>query len=276
MNVNKDKPVIFVVSDSLGETADLLARAAASQFDGEGVEIRRVPYVSEKSEIETIFEEAAEYKSVIIFTVVVNELRQEIARLSQENQIPCVDLLGPTLDAVTKVSGQQPKMETGLLRKMDRDYFRKIEAVEFAVKYDDGKDARGLIQADVVLTGVSRTSKTPVCMYLGHKKIKAANMPLVPEIAPPQELFEINPKKIIGLTIKAEALNRIRNERLRALGLNAGADYANINRIIEELEYAESIFKRIGCVVIDVSNRAIEETAGKILELYYKGEKNAK
>jgi regulator of PEP synthase PpsR (kinase-PPPase family) len=276
MNVNKDKPVIFVVSDSLGETADLLARAAASQFDGAGVEIRRVPYVSEKSEIETIFKEAAEYKSVIIFTVVVNELRQEIARLSQENQIPCVDLLGPTLDAVTKVSGQQPKMETGLLRKMDRDYFRKIEAVEFAVKYDDGKDARGLIQADVVLTGVSRTSKTPVCMYLGHKKIKAANMPLVPEIAPPQELFEINPKKIIGLTIKAEALNRIRNERLRALGLNAGADYANINRIIEELEYAESIFKRIGCVVIDVSNRAIEETAGKILELYYKGEKNAK
>ncbi|MCR6544046.1 pyruvate, water dikinase regulatory protein [Dehalobacterium formicoaceticum] len=276
MNQKKDKPVIFVVSDSLGETADLLARAAASQFDSGGVEIRRVPYVSVVSEIETIFREAAVYNSVITYTVVVNELREEISRLSKAYEIPCVDLLGPTLDAVTKVSGLQPKMETGLLRKLDRDYFRKVEAVEFAVKYDDGKDARGLIQADVVLTGVSRTSKTPVCMYLAHNKIKAANMPLVPEVAPPQELFEINPKKIIGLTIKAEALNVIRNERLKALGLNPGADYASINRIIQELEYAENIFKRIGCAVIDVSNRAIEETAGKISEIYYKGEKNVK
>ncbi|MGI6684114.1 MAG: pyruvate, water dikinase regulatory protein [Bacillota bacterium] len=276
MKEHKSEPVIFVVSDSLGETAELVARAAGSQFDGGHVNICRVPYVSQVSDIEAVFPEAMKYNSVIAYTVVIKELRDAIKRLSQEYNIPCVDLLGPTMDAVTKVTGMQPKMETGLLRKLDDDYFRRVEAIEFAVKYDDGKDARGLIQADIVLIGVSRTSKTPVCMYLGHKKIKAANMPLVPEVAPPKELFEIPAKKIIGLTINAELLNGIRNERLKALGLGAGADYANPNRIIQELEYAESIFKRIGCAVVNVTNRAVEETAGKVLEIYYKGEKNVK
>lgn len=276
MKENNNEPVIFVVSDSLGETAEWVARAAGSQFDGGRVNIRRVPYVSQVSDIEDIFPEAAKYNSVITYTVVVQELKEAIKRLSKEYDIPCVDLLGPTLDAVALVTGMQPKMAIGLLRKLDDDYFRKVEAIEFAVKYDDGKDARGLTKADIVLIGVSRTSKTPVCMYLGHKRLKAANLPLVPEVAAPQELFEISPKKIIGLTIKSQLLNDIRNERLKALGLGAGADYANPNRIIEELEYAESIFKRIGCPVIDVTNRAVEETAGKVLEIYYKGEKNVK
>lgn len=276
MKDNNSEPVIFVVSDSLGETAELVARAAGSQFDGGHVDIRRVPYVAEVADIEAIFSEAVKYNSVITYTVVIRELREAIKRLSQRYQVPCVDLLGPTLDAVTLVTGLQPKMETGLLRKLDDDYFRKVEAIEFAVKYDDGKDARGLTKADIVLIGVSRTSKTPVCMYLGHKKIKAANMPLVPEVAAPQELFEISPRKIIGLTIKSQLLNEIRNERLKALGLSAGADYANPNRIIQELEYAEGLFKRIGCAVIDVTNRAVEETASKVLEIYYKGEKNVK
>lgn len=276
MKDNNSEPVIFVVSDSLGETAEWVARAAGSQFDGGRVNIRRVPYVSHVSDIEAIFLEAVKYNSVITYTVVIKSLREAIKRLSEEYGIPCVDLLGPTLDAVTLVTGMQPKMATGLLRKLDDDYFRKVEAIEFAVKYDDGKDARGLTKADIVLIGVSRTSKTPVCMYLGHKKLKAANMPLVPEVAPPQELFEISSKKIIGLTIKSQLLNDIRNERLKALGLGSGADYANPNRIIQELEYAENLFKRIGCAVIDVTNRAVEETAGRVLEIYFKGEKNVK
>jgi regulator of PEP synthase PpsR (kinase-PPPase family) len=275
-NGNNRLPVVFVVSDSLGETAEFVARAAASQYDHGNIEIRRIPYVSEVSDIEEIFEEALKYNSVITYTVVIKELREAIDKLSAEHNIPCVDLLGPSLEAISKVSGRKPKMETGLLRKLDEEYFRKVEAIEFAVKYDDGKDARGLKNADVVLIGVSRTSKTPVCMYLAHKRIKAANMPLVPEVAAPEELFQISPKRIIGLTIKPHLLNEIRQERLKALGLTSGADYANPNRIIKELEYAESIFKRIGCTVIDVTNRAIEETSGKVLEIYYKreGEKN--
>ncbi|MDD2497395.1 MAG: kinase/pyrophosphorylase [Desulfitobacteriaceae bacterium] len=273
MDNSEKNPVVFVVSDSLGETADFVARAAASQFDGGNVEIRRVPYVSDKEDIEEIFKEALNYNSIITYTVMIRELREMIERLSREKKIPCVDLLGPTVKAIASATGLMPKMETGLLRKLDEEYFRRVEAIEFAVKYDDGKDPRGLKSADLVLIGVSRTSKTPVCMYLAHKKIKAANMPLVPEVAPPEELFQIPARKIVGLTIRPQLLNEIRQERLKALGLTSGADYANPNRIIRELEYAEAIFKRIGCNVIDVTNRAIEETAGKLLEIYYKGER---
>jgi len=276
VNGDNRQPVVFVVSDSLGETAEFVARASASQFDHGQVEIRRIPYVSEVSHIDEIFDQAAKYNSVIIYTVVVKELREAIDRLSVQKNVPCVDLLGPSLDAITEVTGMKPKMETGLLRKLDEEYFRKVEAIEFAVKYDDGKDPRGLRNADVVLIGVSRTSKTPVCMYLAHKKVKAANMPLVPEVSPPEELFQINPKKIIGLSIRPQLLNEIRQERLKALGLAAGADYANPNRILRELDYAQSIFKRTGCTVIDVTNRAVEETASRVLEIYFKGERHGR
>lgn len=260
-------PVVFVVSDSLGETADLVARAAASQFVGGQVEIRRIPFVSEAADIDYIFREADRYNSIIAYTVVIPALRELIEKMAEEKGIPCVDLLGPTLKALTRTTGIKPSLETGLMRKMDEEYFRRVEAVEFAVKYDDGKDARGLSKADIVLVGVSRTSKTPVSMYLAHQRIKAANLPLVPEVPPPEELFRIPPKKIVGLTIRAGHLNEIRQERLRTLGLTAGADYANPNRIIMELEYADKLFRRLGCAVIDVTNRAVEETASMILAI---------
>ena len=141
--------------------------------------------------------------------------------------------------------------------------------MEFAVKYDDGKDPRGVLKADLVIIGVSRTSKTPLSMYLANKNIKVANIPLVPEAKVPQELFQIPSKKIVGLTNTPEKLNEIRTERLRALGLstaNSGENkYANMERILEEIDFAESLMKKIGCPIINVSNKAIEETAEKII-----------
>jgi regulator of PEP synthase PpsR (kinase-PPPase family) len=157
-----------------------------------------------------------------------------------------------------------------LLRKVDEMYYRRVEAVEFAVRYDDGKDPRGITQADIVLVGVSRTSKTPLSMYLAHKRVKVANVPLVPEVAPPEELYKVERGKVIGLVIKPELLNNIRTERLKTLGLSGQASYANFERILEELEFADKIMKKLGCPVIDVTNRAVEETASKILEIYYR------
>lgn len=257
----------------MGETAEFVARAAASQFNAGRVELRRVPYVSGKEQIAEIIEEARCFKSVIAYTIVIPELKEELLRLAKAHQLPLVDILGPMVDALSGMTGTEPKLEPGLLRKLDEQYFRKVEAIEFAVKYDDGKDPRGLAYADVVLVGVSRTSKTPVSMYLAHKRVKAANIPLVPEVAPPEELFETSPKKIFGLTISPQLLNEIRQERLKTLGLTSNADYANLERILAELEYSEKIMKRIGCPIIDVTNRAVEETASTILELYYKGER---
>jgi len=257
----------------LGETAEFVARAAGSQFNSGRVELRRVPYVGDKQQICDIVEEARGFKAVIAYTIVIPELKEELLRLTETYKIPTVDILGPMVEAVAEVTGTEPKLEAGLLRKLDEQYFRKVEAIEFAVKYDDGKDPRGLDYADVVLVGVSRTSKTPVSMYLAHKRIKAANIPLVPEVAAPEELFDITSKKIFGLTISPQLLNEIRQERLKTLGLTANADYANLERILKELDYAERIMKRIGCPIIDVTNKAVEETASTILELYYKGER---
>lgn len=268
--------MVYVVSDALGETAEFVVRAAASQFFNTEMDIIRVPYVSEPVHIQELVEEAAQFRSLIAYTLVVDELRQEMISQAQKFGIPTIDILGPMLESIAQVAGEQPMMKAGLLRKLDEEYFRKVEAVEFAVKYDDGKDPRGILRADIVLIGVSRTSKTPVCMYLAHKKVKAANVPLVPEVSPPEELFKIPRGRVVGLTISPHLLNEIRLERLKALGLTADADYAKMKRILMELEYAESIMKRLGCPIIDVTNRAVEETASKVLEIYYRGERYGK
>ncbi|MGC7845684.1 pyruvate, water dikinase regulatory protein [Desulforudis sp. 1088] len=266
--------MIYIVSDSVGETAELVARAAASQFNGGHVEIRRVPYVTHPEEIPEILEEAGGFPSVIVFTLIIPELRDVLIREAARRNLPAIDIMSPVVDALARVSHDMPKLEPGLMRKVDEEYFRRVEAIEFAVKYDDGKDPRGISQADLVILGVSRTGKTPLCMYLAHKRIKAANVPLVPEVAPPQEIFKLPPHRLVGLTVKPEQLLQIRQERLKTLGLPAEADYANTERILRELDYAKQIFQRAGCSVIDVTNKAVEETASKVLEIYWKGERH--
>ncbi|ABZ85010.1 conserved hypothetical protein [Heliomicrobium modesticaldum Ice1] len=233
-----------------------------------------MPYVLERSHIQEIIEEAAGHRSIIAYTLVIDEQRETLLRLAQERQIPTIDVLGPTIERLQKLTNLKPAQKPGLLHQLDEHYFRKVEAIEFAVKYDDGKDPRGILHADVILIGVSRTSKTPVCMYLAHKRIKAANVPLVPEVAPPEELFQLPRRKVVGLTISPQLLNGIRTKRLRALGLAGNADYASHQRILQELDYADSIMKRVGCPIIDVTNKAVEETAARVLEYYYRGERN--
>lgn len=267
--------MIYIISDSIGETAELVARAAASQFNHGNVDIRRVPYVTRAEEIPEIIEEARGFPSVIVFTLVLPELRETLLAEAARYDIPAVDIMGPVMAALSKITLSPPRLEPGLMRKVDEEYFRRVEAIEFAVKYDDGKDSRGITQADIVVLGVSRTGKTPLCMYLAHKGIKAANTPLVPEVPPPEEIFTIPPHRLIGLTIDPGKLLSIRRERLRTLGLPADADYANQERILRELRYAEDIMRRAGCSIIDVTNKAVEETAGRVLEIYYRGQRHA-
>nr|WP_269438102.1 pyruvate, water dikinase regulatory protein [Phosphitispora fastidiosa] len=263
----EQQPVVFVVSDSVGETADFVARAAVSQFNAGFVDMRLSAYVNTPEHIIEIVNEAKDVPGIIAYTIVLPELRETLVKEAEQKGVPIVDILGPMMDALTRISGRAPKMKAGLLHKLDQNYFKKVEAIEFAVKYDDGKDPRGIMRADVVIIGVSRTSKTPLCMYLAHKSIKAANVPLVPEVLPPEEIFSLPKKKIIGLTIKPELLNEIRQERLKTLGLKSGADYASLERILIELDYADGIMRKAGCPIIDVSNKAVEETASKVLEI---------
>lgn len=265
--------MIYVISDSIGETAEIVAKAAVAQFNSGHAEIVRIPYVGDEEHIEQILADAEEQNAIVAYTLVLPQLRKYMAEKAQKKNIITVDVLGPMMNALSNISGLEPKNEPGRLHILDEGYFRWVEAIEFAVKYDDGKDPRGALFADAVLVGISRTSKTPLCMYLAHKKIKAANIPLVPEVAPPDELFQVQ-GKVIGLTVKPEVLNPIRQERLKALGLASNADYASMERILKEIEYAENVMKKLGCPIIDVSNKAVEETAGKIMQIYNRGERH--
>ncbi len=237
--------IIYAISDSLGETAEAVARATASQYDKEQIEIVRIPYIDSESQIDEIVDDAKRGHHVICHTIVSESLRKYLHEKVAEYNIPAVDIMGPVLDAVGTVATTKPRMTAGMVHKLDQEYFKKVEAIEFAVKYDDGKNPSGFEKADVVII----------------------NLPLVPEVPLPEELFKIPAKKIVGLIIDPFKLNNIRSERLRAIGLEDEANYASIERIQAELEYAKAIMRRLHCQVLDVSNKSIEETASLVMQL---------
>jgi [pyruvate, water dikinase]-phosphate phosphotransferase / [pyruvate, water dikinase] kinase len=267
--VDKEKrPIVYVVSDSVGETAELVVKAAASQFNETTIELRRVPYVEDQQTVREVVALAKDNNAIIGFTLVIPEIKKFLVEESAREGVPAVDIVGPMINKMSAVFNQQPRNEAGLVHKLDEEYFRKVEAIEFAVKYDDGRDPRGILKADIVLVGVSRTSKTALSQYLALKRLKVANVPIVPEVEPPEELFKVSTSKCYGLRISAEKLNDIRRERLKALGLDDHANYANMNRIKQELEYFDKVIDRLGCKVVDVSNKAVEETANYILNIH--------
>ncbi|WP_083687911.1 pyruvate, water dikinase regulatory protein [Paenibacillus sp. RU4T] len=258
--------IVYVVSDSAGDTGELVVRAAAAQFHPIVPQIRRAPFVADEPSLAKVVELARGNGAIVLYTLVLPHLREAMTRLGATSGVETIDLLGPLVASLEKKTGMPSRQEPGLNHVLDEDYFRKVEAVEFAVKYDDARDTTGVKKADIVLVGVSRTSKTPLSMYLAHKKYKVANVPLVPELKPPDELFTVPKERIVGLTIDVHYLNVIRKERLKALGLPDSASYATAQRIERELLYAKEIMDRIGCFVIDVSHRAVEETASLIME----------
>ena len=260
-----DKPRIYIISDSVGETADLVIKAAISQFDCP-ILIKRIPYVEDKVTIKEVVTMAKINHAMIAFTLVKPEIRSYLLQQAQAFQVPVFDIIGPMIDQMQQFYDILPKYEPGIVRKMDDEYFKRVEAIEFAVKYDDGRDPRGILYADLVLIGVSRTSKTPLSQFLAMKRLKVANVPIVPEVEPPEELFQVPKEKCVGLKIHPDQLIHIRKERLKTLGLSDEASYANLNRIKEEIVYFDRLVEKIGCAVVDVTNKAVEETANLVLD----------
>lgn len=261
---------VYVVSDSAGDTGELAVRAAAAQFHPLSVQIRRAAFIQSAEAIDSVLTAAGEDRGIVIYTLVIPHLRDYMVEQSASRNVTAIDLLGSLIDRLEDRFGRESRHQPGLNHVLDANYFRKVEAVEFAVRYDDARDVTGIHKADIVLIGVSRTSKTPLSMVLAHKTFKVANVPLVPELVPPKELFTVSPSRVVGLTINTEALNAIRKERLKALGLPDTASYATAERIEKELQHARQVMEKIGCVVIDVSNKAVEETASLILERFQK------
>src|SRR5213082_3659327 len=256
---------LHVVSDATGETAARLVQALEAQFpDQEFVEIRH-PRVESADDLQLAVNRIRGRPAVVVYTIVKPELREEMRTLCRRAKLHYCDLLGQPIDAVARVSGMTAKMTPGSRPPLNSAYFKRMEAIEFAVRYDDGV-AHGLHDADVVLVGVSRTSKTPLSIYLGYLGHKAANVPVVKGIEPPVELFEVDKRKIVGLTIDPNRLAEIRQARVRNLGASPRA-YAELVEIYEELEQAGAVHRRLGCPVIEVSEISIEETAQRVIRI---------
>lgn len=253
---------IYAVSDSIGETAELVAKSVASQFPG-NVIVKKIPYMKTAEDVNDFISKIdSNSKAMIISTIIMVDVKEFLVQRCVEKGIFVSNILGPGIGLASKLLDQQPEYIPGAIWNMDKEYYKRIEAMEFAIQFDDSRDYNGLKHADVVLIGVSRTSKTPLCMYLANKGIKAINIPLMPEVPVPQELYNIPSKKIIGLNINPFVLIEIRQHRMDKFnGLNSSFQYANDARILEELDYAEKIMKKTRCLKIDVTKRAIEDTA---------------
>src|SRR4051794_11140242 len=261
--VTKQAVELHVISDSTGETAVRLVHALEAQFPDQEFEEIRHPRVETVDDLQLALNRAKGRPAVIVYTLVHPELREAARALCRRYRLHYCDLLGHPIDAVAKVAGVAAQMTPGARAPLDSSYFKRMAAIEFAVKYDDGVGA-GLYEADVVLVGVSRTSKTPLSMYLGYLGYKTANVPIVKGIEPPKELFEVDAARVIGLTIEAERLAEIRTERARRLG-GTHRKYTELASIYEELDEAAVIQRRLKCPVIDTSELSIEETAARVI-----------
>jgi regulator of PEP synthase PpsR (kinase-PPPase family) len=267
--MEKRKGTIYIISDGTGETAATMIRAALVQYQDAEINIVRSKNVRTESQVESVIADAFENQGIIIHTVVSSQLKHVIQEQSVAKGLLSVDLIGPLLQTLDEYFGGGPgQRSVGILRMVDDRYFKRIEAIEYTVKHDDGKCLSELNEADIILVGISRTSKTPLSIFLSHKGWKVANIPLVLNSKLPKELFEVDQRKIVGLLIDTDSLSRIRRNRLEKFGQDPGGEYARISYIEKEIEYAQDLFRQNRrWPVFNVTERALEETAAEIVRV---------
>ncbi len=258
---------VFVVSDGTGDTGTAIVRAAMLQFRSSW-KIRVFGEVRRPAEAKRAVVRAAEVNALLVFSLVEHNMVEVLKREAQQRGVVALDLLGPLIAKVAQHLHAEPKHQPGLLHGMSEDYFSRIDAVEFAVNHDDGANVHTLYDADIVLTGVSRTSKTPLSMYLAQRGYKTGNVPLVPRVDPPRELLDLDSERVFGLLIDASELMTIRQARLRAIRASPTSEYTDIAAVTEEVEGARMICRRNGWRIVDVTGKAVEENAARLMEFY--------
>ncbi|OIR00761.1 putative pyruvate, phosphate dikinase regulatory protein [mine drainage metagenome] len=259
---------LHLVSDATGETVSAAARACLVQFDKVEAITHLWCLVRTEGQVERVISGIEANPGLVLATVLDGGVRGLLEEACRQMHVPYVPVLDPVMAALSGYLDSEFGTEPGRQHVLDAEYFKRIDAMHFTLAHDDGQMLQDLDKAEIILVGISRTSKTPTCMYLANRGLKAANIPLVPGIEPPPELFAARRPLIVGLTKEPKSLSDIRKSRLQLLNDDPESDYADLDRVREEVAMARRLFARHGWPVIDVSRRSIEEASAAILQLY--------
>lgn len=259
---------LHLVSDSTGETVNLVSRVTLIQFDNIEPTEHAWNMIRNEKKIMEVLDGIREYPGFVLFTLVDSKLRSRLEDGCRKLKVPCIAILDPVMHALGSYLKAEIQAEPGRQHAMDAEYFGRIDALHFVLNHDDGQSAHNLNEADIIITGVSRTSKTPTCIYLANRGLKAANVPIVPGCSPPPELLAADKPLIVGLTNDPRQLVQIRRNRLRSLGQDEETDYVDLETVIIEVKEAKRLYETHGWAVIDVTRKSIEEVSANILQLY--------
>ena len=259
---------LHLVSDSTGETLIAVSRAAAAQYQGVASIEHIYPLVRSRAQLEKAIAEIESAPGIVLFTLVEDDLRARLEEACKASSSPCLSVLHPILNLFQSYLGTASTPRPGAQHMLNADYFKRIDALNFTMMHDDGQLPENLEQADVLLLGVSRTSKTPTSIYLANRGIKTGNIPLVPNVSLPESVLRLRGPLVVGLVASPERIVQIRQNRLLALNADHETPYVNKMSVAEEVAHSRRLFAEHGWPVIDVSRRSIEETAAAIIDLY--------
>ena len=262
---------LHLVSDSTGETLNAMARAVCARFDDVLTIEHIYALVRSRRQLDRALADIESAPGLVIHTIVDAELRAALEDGCRRLEIACIAALDPLVSAVQRYLGLATSTRVGAQHALDHDYFNRMDALNYAIGHDDGQGGQDLEQADVVLVGVSRTSKTPTCIYLAHRGVRAANVPLVPSRPIPDKLLQLKNTLVVGLTISPDRLIQIRRNRLLSLKENRTSAYIDVDNVREEIVQARRLYERQGWPVIDVTRRSVEETAAAVMNLLTSG-----
>ena len=267
---------MHLVSDSTGETVSSVARSAMAQFDVEGIIEHDWALIRTPKQMEKVLKAIEEEPGIVLFTIVDERLKTMLQDFCQEQNLPCVPILNRVIRELSAFLGAETTSVVGAQHELDEDYFERVEAIHFALAHDDGQLTDELDLADVIVLGVSRTSKTPTCVYLSYRGLKAANIPIVPGMLLPEHIYELKRPLVVGLVINPERLLQIRKSRLLQLHEDRETDYVDIEKIKEEVTEARKLFSKNKWPVIDVTRKSVEETCATIVKLCQKHQRARK
>ncbi|MDB5445855.1 MAG: hypothetical protein JWQ97_1172 [Phenylobacterium sp.] len=262
---------VHLVSDSTGETLNAMARAVCARFDNVLPIEHIYALVRSQRQLDRALGDIEEAPGVVIHTIVDDKLRNALEEGCRRLDMPCIPALDPLVSALSRYLGASTTTRVGAHLRLDNDYFNRMDALNYAIGHDDGQGGQDLDQADVVLVGVSRTSKTPTCIYLAHRGVRAANVPLVPGRPIPERLTKLKKALVVGLTISPDRLLQIRRNRLLSLNESRASAYIDTDAVRDEIIQARRLYERHGWPTIDVTRRSVEETAAAILNLMHGG-----